>query len=202
MDSNEPLVEIAVDDMTKVPAMPYKDFSAFFNPFVSHTVKFLNRFSCVCEEKLADLALRIQRLEITISLLETKLSSIPGLEDVKIETLADNQPQQTQPTSNVDTPSVATPSVSAQEEPQQEAPEPVKPARKTVAEDPRYAKYFKMIKMGVPVGALRSKMANEGLNPDLLEDPDAPMPDGGSDDDDDERSVSEGSSASSFSDDD
>ena len=30
--------------------MPYKEFSAFFNPFVSHTVKFLNRFACVCEE--------------------------------------------------------------------------------------------------------------------------------------------------------
>ena len=30
--------------------MRYKDFAAFFNPFVSHTVKFLNRFACVCEE--------------------------------------------------------------------------------------------------------------------------------------------------------
>ncbi|KAB0346833.1 hypothetical protein FD754_011690 [Muntiacus muntjak] len=30
---------------------------AFLNQFVVHTVQFLNRFSTVCEEKLADLSL-------------------------------------------------------------------------------------------------------------------------------------------------
>ena len=30
--------------------MRYKDFAAYINPFVCHTVKFLNRFACVCEE--------------------------------------------------------------------------------------------------------------------------------------------------------
>ena len=65
----------------------------FINQFITHTTKFLNRFSSVCEEvssftyclmhyvlvlleyyqKLADLALRIQRLEISLNILEAKV---------------------------------------------------------------------------------------------------------------------------------
>eukprot|EP00795_Rhopilema_esculentum_P005434 gene5434-609_t len=197
MDANEPLVEIAVDDMTQVPAMRYKDFAAFFNPFISHTVKFLNRFACVCEEKLADLSLRIQGLEITISLLETKLSSIPGLEDVTVNTPEPSQP----PTVNQQVPSVA-PQLNQSQPPESTEQATTKEA-KTVADDPRYGKYFKMLKVGVPVAAIRGKVLAEGLDPDLLENPDAPMPGGGAnaEDDDDDRSIDEGSSASSFSDD-
>eukprot|EP00794_Sanderia_malayensis_P012917 gene12917-14248_t len=196
------IVEIAVDDMTKIPSIRYKEFAAIFNPFVSHTVKFLNRFSCVCEEKLADLSLRIQRLDVTISLLETKLSSIPGLEDVTIE----SQPGNNAPTQPAATPTenTAVTQVTQQETKEpvaMEEPEEVKPKTKTVAEDARYIKFFKMVKMGVPAGALRQKMMAEGLNPDLLETPDAPVPDGGTDDIDDDQSVSDGSTASSFSDD-
>ena len=48
----------------------------------------------------------------------------------------------------------------------------------TVAKDPRYARYLKMVQVGVPVMAIRNKMISEGLDPDLLERPDAPVPDG------------------------
>jgi Subunit CCDC53 of WASH complex len=44
-----------------------------------------------------------------------------------------------------------------------------------VRENAAYAKYFKMMTMGVPVPAVKMKMANEGLNPDLLDTPDAPF---------------------------
>ncbi|XP_074648134.1 WASH complex subunit 3-like [Tubulanus polymorphus] len=70
-------------DYTKVGAVHQKRTLAFLNHFISHTTRFLNRFSCVCEEKLEVLSNRIQRLEVTMSILETKLSSIPGLENVK-----------------------------------------------------------------------------------------------------------------------
>merc|ERR1712013_782387 len=48
---------------------------------------------------------------------------------------------------------------------------------KTVAEDERYSKFFKMLKMGVPLQAVKNKMFQEGLNGDILEDPDAPAED-------------------------
>ncbi|KAM6145193.1 WASH complex subunit 3 isoform 3-T3 [Phoenicopterus ruber ruber] len=67
---------------------------------------------------------------------------------------------------------------------------------RTVAKDPRYARYLKMVQVGVPVMAIRNKMISEGLNPDLLETPDAPVPAWGDDGNAEDSSDSE----SSFSD--
>jgi len=50
-----------------------KRMLAFLNHFVIHTVGFLNRFSVICEEKLEDLSVRLQRLETTVCLLEAKV---------------------------------------------------------------------------------------------------------------------------------
>ena len=72
-------------DLTKVPAIQQKRTVAFLNQFVVHTVQFLNRFSTICEEKLADLSLHIQHIETTLNILDAKLSSIPGLDDVTFE---------------------------------------------------------------------------------------------------------------------
>ena len=72
-------------DLTKVPAIQQKRMMAFLKQFVVHAVQFLNLFSTVCEEKLADLSLRIQQIETTLNILDAKLSSIPGLDDVTFE---------------------------------------------------------------------------------------------------------------------
>ncbi|NXX21359.1 WASC3 protein, partial [Podargus strigoides] len=77
-------------DLTKVPAIQQKRTVAFLNQFVVHTVQFLNRFSTVCEEKLSALSLRIQQIETTLNILDAKLSSIPGLEDVKFQVSSAN----------------------------------------------------------------------------------------------------------------
>ena len=52
-------------DLTKVPAIQQKRMVAFLKQFVVHAVEFLNLFSTVCEEKLADLSLHIQQIETT-----------------------------------------------------------------------------------------------------------------------------------------
>jgi len=41
-------------------------------------------------------------------------------------------------------------------------------------EDPRYVKYFRLLKAGVAEGAVKQKMEMEGFNPDILDNPDAP----------------------------
>ncbi|XP_036313163.1 WASH complex subunit 3 isoform X6 [Pipistrellus kuhlii] len=140
-------------DLTKVPAIQQKRTVAFLNQFVVHTVQFLNRFSTVCEEKLADLSLRIQQIETTLNILDAKLSSIPGLDDVTVEVSPVSVPGVTNET-------------------------PSEPSQ------------------GVPVMAIRNKMISEGLDPDLLERPDAPVPDGEGEKNAEESSDSE----SSFSD--
>ncbi|XP_015423086.1 PREDICTED: WASH complex subunit CCDC53 isoform X5 [Myotis davidii] len=140
-------------DLTKVPAIQQKRTVAFLNQFVVHTVQFLNRFSTVCEEKLADLSLRIQQIETTLNILDAKLSSIPGLDDVTVEV----------------------------------SPVSVTGVTNETTSEPS---------QGVPVMAIRNKMISEGLDPDLLERPDAPVPDG-----EGERKTEESSdSESSFSD--
>ncbi|XP_051547342.1 WASH complex subunit 3-like isoform X2 [Myxocyprinus asiaticus] len=150
-------------DLTKVPAIQQRRIVAFLNQFIVHTVRFLNRFSTVCEEKLASISLRIQQIETTLSILEAKatreVQRVPL--ELKAEALVENV--------------------------------------MTVAKDPRYARYLKMVQVGVPVMAIKNKMVLEGLDPSLLDTPDAPVPDGvkkGADEQDDDSSGSE----SSFSD--
>ncbi|XP_003405343.1 WASH complex subunit 3 isoform X1 [Loxodonta africana] len=181
-------------DLTKVPAIQQKRTVAFLNQFVVHTVQFLNHFSTICEEKLADLSLRIQQIETTLNILDAKLSSIPGLDDVTFEVPAvsvnsvKNGPQ-----------SEATSVQSRQNSVQDSGPREGEVAAEnilTVAKDPRYARYLKMVQVGVPVLAIRNKMISEGLDPDLIERPDAPVPDGEGEKNAEESSDSE----SSFSD--
>jgi hypothetical protein len=47
---------------------------------------------------------------------------------------------------------------------------------RTVKNDPLYAPWFKKLGMGIPAGALSAKMKAEGLNPALLNTPNAPAP--------------------------
>ncbi|XP_057711426.1 WASH complex subunit 3 isoform X2 [Corythoichthys intestinalis] len=171
-------------DLTKVPAIQQRRMVAFLNQFIVHTVRFLNNFSTVCEEKLANISLRIQQIETTLCILEAKLSSIPGLEDVTVDPIGRPQNIQTNgrgasgPGQTECPPDVLPPPEPPQSTPD-DMPKPVEANAMTVAKDPRYAKYLKMIHVGVPVMAIRNKMITEGLDPDLLDKPDAPVPDAG-----------------------
>ena len=50
-------------------------------------------------------------------------------------------------------------------------------AVKKVCDDERFSKYFKMLKMGVPMQAVKNKMKAEGLDDSVLDNPDAPAAD-------------------------
>uniref|UniRef100_A0AAQ4PMM3 WASH complex subunit 3 n=1 Tax=Gasterosteus aculeatus aculeatus TaxID=481459 RepID=A0AAQ4PMM3_GASAC len=215
-----PIVGSGVD-LTKVPAIQQRRVVAYLNQFVVHTVRFLNRFSTVCEEKLANISLRIQQIETTLCILEAKvslslsgrsvsdafhvhhrtsrfvivffppeqLSSIPGLEDVTIEGIGQHPPARPNgPTATVQSQTNGPPAETLPPpEPTQTAAEAAATPKaeasaenvRTVAKDPRYARYLKMVHVGVPVMAIKNKMLLEGLDPNLLDTPDAPVPDGG-----------------------
>lgn len=171
-----PIVGSGVD-LTKVPAIQQRRAVAFLNQFILHTVRFLNRFSTVCEEKLATISLRIQQIETTLSILEAKLSSIPGLEDVTVDRV-DQRPAETNgPPVSAASSSPTEVSVTGQETSQDSKTQPAVENVMTVAKDPRYARYFKMVQVGVPVMAIKNKMILEGLDPSLLDSPEAPVPD-------------------------
>ncbi|MBN3303687.1 WASC3 protein, partial [Amia calva] len=141
-------------DLTKVPAIQQKRIVAFLNQFIVHTVRFLNRFSTVCEEKLASISLRIQQIETTLNILEAKLSSIPGLEDVKVEGSSQRQSSESNGTVSVPNQSEV-PAVPTLPEAQQTTQETAVQQKAsivsdnviTVAKDPRYARYLKMVQV-------------------------------------------------------
>lgn len=197
-------------DLTKVPAIQQRRVVAYLNQFIVHTVRFLNRFSTVCEEKLACISLRIQQIETTLSILEAKLSSIPGLEDVRVEGVGQlpatevNGPVTVVVPSQPETPiAVAVPLPPPEASPNIPDPRAAEAAgdgRMTVAKDPRYARYLKMVQVGVPVMAIKNKMVQEGLDPNLLDTPDAPVPDAVKKNTLDQDDDSDDGSESSFSD--
>jgi len=168
-------------DFTNVGAIHQKRTLAFLNHFISHTVRFLNRFSGVCEEKLEDVAYRLQRLDTTMKILEAKLSSVPGLDNV---TLPANSSESAvaAPSSSTQAPAEAAPSSDAAPAATQVTvevetlPEVETAPSITVNQDSRYKKYFTMLNMGVPVQAVQQKMISEGINPDLINTPTAAAP--------------------------
>lgn len=60
--------------------------------------------------------------------------------------------------------------------PEAKAVEQQKSSPVLVKDDPQYAKFFKLQSMGAPAAAVKAKMQQAGLNPDLLDTPDAAMP--------------------------
>jgi len=162
-------------DYRRVSALPYRKTIAYFNNFIINTTQFLNRFSYLCERKLNEVANNIQRLEITLQLLEVKLASIPGLEAHAPQPQANGAP-------NVEIEGGAPPPPPPPPGPGARAPvaapvedeEPPASNGMTMKEDPRYNKYFKMLKLGVAIPQIQQKMMMEGIRPEILDTPDAP----------------------------
>ncbi|TMW63406.1 hypothetical protein Poli38472_002347 [Pythium oligandrum] len=73
----------------------------------------------------------------------------------------------------LDTPNAEMPSKGGEASGGASAPEAPKVL---VKDDPEYAKFFKLQAMGAPAPAVKAKMVQAGLNPDLLDTPDAPVP--------------------------
>jgi WASH complex subunit CCDC53 len=63
--------------------MEHRNTLVFLNQFIMQTTKFLNRFASVCEDRLLDLSKRIQKLDVSLSILESKLQSIKSLNEIQ-----------------------------------------------------------------------------------------------------------------------
>ncbi|XP_067123038.1 WASH complex subunit 3 [Centruroides vittatus] len=163
-----PIVGVGVD-YSKVDPIHQKRTLAFLNHFLIRTTSFLNHFAAVCDEKLENLLIRIQRLEASMCILEAKLASIPGLDDVTSQSVQQPLPEK----QTIEEPSQpATTEQIPSNEQSSNPTEPEKP-KMTISQDPRYSKYFKMINLGIPVGAVKQKMITEGVDPNILDDPNA-----------------------------
>ncbi|XP_063702669.1 WASH complex subunit 3 [Culicoides brevitarsis] len=170
-------------DKSKVPPIHQKRIvNAFVNSFIIKTATFLEDFATQCEDKLMNFEVKLRQVDTQLKLIEAKLESVP---------LVAGQ-QNSQP---IPTPAIVQTKV---EEPQNESKsdeitENLSPEEKTeekIAEtetksdgvkakdDYRYKKYFKMMHFGVPAAAVKQKVQAEGMDPDILDNPDQILPDG------------------------
>ena len=156
----------------------------------------LNTFATKCEDKLLAMHHKMLRLESGVKLLESKLGSIPAVAGAATVSVAvpASDPPPPPPASAADAangapavpsaPADAVPATVPEAPAVPEAPEEPPAPKRKVKDDPRFAKYCKMAYVGVPKPVVAMKFQQEtGLDPSILDDPEAPAPPGGPDDD-------------------
>lgn len=149
-------------DLETVDAINKKRLLAFFNHFVISTTLFLNKLSKSCEHGLQSLENKIQKLEVSIIILESKLNSVPGLEDEnRVETLVtDLEPKRDNLEEEKD---------SIDDKNLIDEPNEIKQTKIQESLDPALMKYVKMIQFGVPAAAVKLKMEQEQIDSSLFE---------------------------------
>ncbi|MCP9263893.1 hypothetical protein DINM_006902 [Dirofilaria immitis] len=179
-------------DMSQMKPIGTKQIIAFVNYFMVRNVQMLQSFVSNMERRIIDMEKRLNRVEVELKLLEHKLNSVPGLQTVVPKgnelltgqhydgllvkgTLKDETVDNTKV---VDSESLsASSSVAGVERPQESMASNSLSAEQNhslhIRDDPRYAVYFKMLKMGVPECAVKQKMKSEGIDTALLQTPDA-----------------------------
>lgn len=160
-----------------LPPIPQVKTVIVINNFIANTTSFLNLFAQVCESKLSAVSQRLSDIELTLSLLEAKLDSVPGIADVVAAARPEDKtlaPHEDQSSSIVDPPP-----------PEPEDAEITSPADEPADVDdslipirlhPDYEAYFRLQKLGVPEPQIRLKMQAEGVDPDALHDAEKLVP--------------------------
>ena len=166
----------------------------FVNHFIVSIVQQLNELSSVVDSRLFDINNQIVRCNTNLVILEMKLNSISGLSSVSgvvngetsepiattTNTSTSNGPHgQHHPTQtlqtefHIDNNSEEAADASNNELNKTEPNDmtPVKEEsdeRESEPEDPRLAKYKKMVQLGIPLAAVHQKMSLEGVDTQLL----------------------------------
>ena len=119
-----------------------------------------------------------------MSVFEAKLNSIAGMSDFDAAVLPDAgattaSAAPTAPPASSGTSASVPPPLPAGGGPTPPAPAaPAAPTVPMVKDHPDYAPFFKMLKVGVPQPVVSGKMSAAGLDPELLNTPEAPAPAG------------------------
>jgi len=181
-------------DYREVDSISSQRLLCFVNHFQAHTIAFLNAFATSCEQRLAEVNWRIQKTEATLSVLEAKLSSIPGLECVTIpysssssaapgrDSTADvaaatltSLPELPRPTDDDSvTREVPLPSQIPSTDGRLGTEDKTAVGLIRAADHPDFVKYFRMLHLGVPFQAvaLKCRTENPHLDAAILETPD------------------------------
>ena len=179
---------LTVDLSTITPAIPIRKTVMILNTFIISTTNFLNKFSILCDDKLAKIGKDLSKLEISLVLLETKINSIPWL-NANLSSESIIQPSEssgttgppvgvTGPPVGVTGPPVGVtgPPVGVTGPPVGVTGPPVSLAGPVASpptsqpssgvalkDDPRYKKYCVMLRVGVSIVQIKLKMEQDGI---------------------------------------
>uniref|UniRef100_A0A182RUX2 Coiled-coil domain-containing protein 53 n=1 Tax=Anopheles funestus TaxID=62324 RepID=A0A182RUX2_ANOFN len=150
----------------ELPPTNQKRMVAFINHFIVSTVTFLNKFASDCETRFVNYEQKIQNLEASLMIVEAKLASIDVLKQQSGNTAAieGNKQNDINPSTSVKV--EATETKLAEEN---ESQPDVATNTSATERDPKYEPYFKMLHVGVPLGAVKNKIAAEGLDPGYID---------------------------------
>ncbi|XP_030763607.1 WASH complex subunit 3 [Sitophilus oryzae] len=169
-------------DYKEILPIQQKRTIAFVNHFLMNTVSYLNNFAQSCESRFMEFEYKIQKIEASLLILEAQLSSIPGLETKTVLPENDlNEVGSTNETNKINQENIdndkgpASSEVDTNPVITENQSEVTTDAIK-ICDDPRFAKFFKLLHVGVPAQAVKLKMQTEGLDPTLLDNPDALAP--------------------------
>ncbi|XP_025196161.1 WASH complex subunit 3 [Melanaphis sacchari] len=166
-----------MEKLKKIPPMEQRQLVTYINHFITSTVTFLNNFMIHCEAKMMKSEQRLQKISASLCILETKLNSVPELQELQqpqIQTaepsgnhLKDYSHNKTKETDGL-IKTETTDKHSKIKENIISEPTVIDESTNEPTVDPTILKYRKMIQFGVPRGAVELKMVNEGLDPKLL----------------------------------
>ena len=176
-------------DASKFRPMNIQSTVLLCNQMVVQTTSFLNEFSQTVERKISKVSSKVTQLEILLAVLEAKINSVAAIEEEPVPapspapaTVPEGAPAVAPASSSggVDSDAAAVrpppppppptgdgaphPAAAAAAEPEPE-PEVTTPTGPPT----HFSKYQKMQKMGLPEGAVRMKMAQEGVSDDDAE---------------------------------
>ena len=129
-------------DYTQSEGLQRKRILKFVNHYIVQMTNFLSNFSQSCDIRLLNLTNKLRHLETSLVLLESKLDSLPQLNSL---------------------PAPAPVKEIAKREEELEAV-----SEKKDKQDAKLERFSKMISVGVPVYAVRQKMASDGYEEDLI----------------------------------
>ncbi|TKR57387.1 hypothetical protein L596_030863 [Steinernema carpocapsae] len=175
--------------LDKVKPLDLKRTVAFANFYLQQVAVLLNNFAVTAESKILEIDKRLEFVESELLILEEKIKSIPDLNSlnaahtpfshchdqrniiqhsVQPETELSNSVEMQETPTFVSQHLAVTPAVAPATKPFKDEGEVMKNCK-----DPSYIKYFKMLKMGVLEAAIKQKMIVEGIDPEILDNPDA-----------------------------
>ncbi|XP_023942249.1 WASH complex subunit 3 [Bicyclus anynana] len=157
MQDNMKNREIANIDMTKIAALQQKRTLAFVNHFVFTTVQFLNNFAKKCEQKLMHFERKLEKINATMVLLEARLSSIPEVNTPQKVPKPEESINEQENNQKV--------TVSEQNDESQVNDNQLETTTESSTVKSEYDRFLKMVQVGVPIDAVKLKIALEGLDP-------------------------------------